>query len=122
MEGIENLKRTLLYAEHLKLNAKMVPFAGWDMPVQYSNVIEEHMATRNDVGLFDISHMGEYLFTGPKALDNFAKIMIKIKEESEKEPELVKSAPHTTPVSRLDGVLAARKPVLKFENEVIIGQ
>ena len=55
-----------------------------------------------------------------ETLDNFAKIMVKIKEESEKEPELVKSAPHTTPVSRLDGVLAARKPVLKFEKDVVL--
>jgi glycine dehydrogenase subunit 2 len=54
-----------------------------------------------------------------ETLDRFAEIMIKIKEESEKEPELVKAAPLTTPVSRLDGVLAARHPVLKFEKEIV---
>ena len=75
MESNENLKRTPLYEEHLKLNAKMVPFSGWEMPVQYSNVIDEHMATRENAGLFDISHMGEYLFTGPKALDFLQKMV-----------------------------------------------
>ncbi len=74
-EEIENLKRTPLYEEHLKLGAKMVPFGGWDMPVQYSNVIEEHLATRNNVGIFDICHMGEYLFTGPKALEFLQKMV-----------------------------------------------
>ena len=75
MENDENLKRTPLYPQHVKLGAKMVPFAGWEMPVQYSNVIEEHMATRENAGLFDISHMGEYLFTGPRALDFLQKMV-----------------------------------------------
>jgi aminomethyltransferase len=47
----------------------MVPFAGWSMPVQYTNVIEEHLATRNQVGLFDISHMGEFMITGEGAFE-----------------------------------------------------
>ena len=75
METNENLKRTPLYEEHLKLNAKMVPFSGWEMPVQYSNVIDEHMATRNDAGLFDISHMGEYMITGERALEFLQKMV-----------------------------------------------
>lgn len=53
------LRRTPLYEEHLKANARMVPFAGWEMPVQYAGVSEEHKAVRTAAGLFDVSHMGE---------------------------------------------------------------
>src|SRR5215470_8177125 len=53
------LKRTPLYECHLEAGGKMVPFAGWEMPVQYSGVIEEHRAVRAAAGLFDVSHMGE---------------------------------------------------------------
>lgn len=60
----QNLKRTPLYPAHEKLGAKMVPFVGWEMPVQYSGVIEEHMAVRRATGLFDVSHMGEIIVTG----------------------------------------------------------
>lgn len=68
-EESENLKKTPLYDEHVKLGAKMVPFGGWNMPVQYTNVIEEHLATRNNVGIFDICHMGEFIFSGKKSLE-----------------------------------------------------
>jgi len=61
-------KRTPLCEEHIKLGARMVDFAGWYMPVQYTGLREEHNATRNSVGLFDVSHMGEIRFKGPKAL------------------------------------------------------
>ena len=61
------LRRTPLYAAHLERGAKMVPFGGWEMPVQYSSIIEEHIAVRERVGLFDISHMGEVLVAGPNA-------------------------------------------------------
>jgi glycine hydroxymethyltransferase len=61
------LRRTSLYATHLALGAKMVPFAGWEMPVWYSSVIDEHMATRKAAGLFDVSHMGVYQAEGPAA-------------------------------------------------------
>jgi aminomethyltransferase len=54
---------------HVSLGAKMVPFAGFNMPVRYSSDIEEHMAVRNGVGIFDVSHMGEFTVKGPKALD-----------------------------------------------------
>lgn len=63
----ESLK-TPLYNEHLKLNARMVDFAGWNMPIQYTNLKDEHNSTRNHVGLFDVSHMGEIRFGGPSAL------------------------------------------------------
>lgn len=62
------MKRTPLYEEHIRLGAKMVDFAGWEMPVQYSGVIAEHTAVREAVGLFDVSHMGEIWVTGPEAL------------------------------------------------------
>jgi aminomethyltransferase len=61
-------KHTPLYDLHKGLNAKMVPFAGWMMPVQYTGVIEEHLTVRNKVGLFDVSHMGEIEVSGPEAL------------------------------------------------------
>ena len=67
MHGTVTLKRTPLYAAHLEWGAKMVPFGGWEMPVQYSGIIEEHTAVRERVGLFDISHMGEFLVAGPNA-------------------------------------------------------
>ena len=65
----ETLKRTPLFAMHLKHGARMVPFGGWEMPVQYTGVIEEHKAVRNKAGLFDVSHMGEFEVKGPQALD-----------------------------------------------------
>jgi glycine hydroxymethyltransferase len=64
----EELKRTSLYDNHVKLGAKIIPFAGWDMPVWYSSVTEEHLATRNAAGLFDVSHMGVYQAEGPSAV------------------------------------------------------
>jgi glycine cleavage system aminomethyltransferase T len=62
------LKRTPLYDVHRKAGAKMVPFGGWEMPVQYTGIIEEHRTVRGAVGLFDISHMGEFEIAGPEAL------------------------------------------------------
>ena len=59
--------KTHLYDEHVKLNAKIVPFAGWDMPVQYTSVKEEVLAVRQNVGLFDVSHMGEFFVEGVDA-------------------------------------------------------
>ncbi len=62
------LKKTALNAAHRRLGGKMVPFGGWDMPVQYAGTIEEHLAVRTAVGLFDVSHMGEVEVRGPQAL------------------------------------------------------
>ena len=62
------LKRTPLYELHRELGARMVEFGGWEMPVQYSGIIEEHLAVRRAVGLFDVSHMGEIEIRGPEAL------------------------------------------------------
>jgi aminomethyltransferase len=63
------MKRTPLYAAHRRAGAKMVEFAGWEMPVQYQGVIQEHLAVRRDAGLFDVSHMGEIEIRGEAALE-----------------------------------------------------
>jgi aminomethyltransferase len=60
------LKRTPLHDRHVALGARMVPFAGWEMPVQYDGVIPEHLAVRRDRGVFDVSHMGQFHVEGPK--------------------------------------------------------
>ncbi|MEY2793243.1 MAG: Aminomethyltransferase [Bacteroidota bacterium] len=65
----ENLKKVHLNDVHVKLGAKMVPFAGYNMPVIYSNLIQEHLCVRSNVGVFDVSHMGEFFLTGEKALE-----------------------------------------------------
>ncbi|MGH7314171.1 MAG: glycine cleavage system aminomethyltransferase GcvT, partial [Candidatus Rokuibacteriota bacterium] len=62
------LKRTPLFELHVKAGARMVPFGGWEMPVQYTSIIEEHRTVRSAVGLFDVSHMGEFEVEGPQAL------------------------------------------------------
>lgn len=67
-EESSTLKRTPLFDTHVKSGAKMVGFAGWDMPVWYTSVIEEHLATRQAAGLFDVSHMGVYQAEGPDAV------------------------------------------------------
>jgi aminomethyltransferase len=63
------LKRTPLWETHCHLGARMVDFGGWDMPVQYSGILDEHQVVRTAAGLFDISHMGEVFVSGPGALD-----------------------------------------------------
>src|SRR5882762_9390560 len=68
------LKFVPLNAVHEKLGAKMVPFAGYNMPVRYSSDIEEHMTVRNGVGVFDVSHMGEFTVQGPHALDLIQRV------------------------------------------------
>ena len=60
-------KRTCLYDRHVSLGAKMVPFGGFEMPIQYTDITDEHQAVRNACGVFDVSHMGEVLVTGPEA-------------------------------------------------------
>ncbi len=62
------LKRTPLYDAHVALGARMVEFGGWEMPVQYSGILDEHHAVRNSAGLFDIDHMGQFDVAGPDAL------------------------------------------------------
>lgn len=68
-------KKTALYEAHVAAGGKMVPFAGYLLPVQYSGVIAEHMAVRERAGLFDVSHMGEAILEGPDALANLQRIL-----------------------------------------------
>ncbi|HSF81010.1 MAG TPA: serine hydroxymethyltransferase [Anaerolineales bacterium] len=65
-EPVSELRRTSLYEVHKELGAKLIPFAGWEMPVWYSSVMEEHLATRQAAGLFDVAHMGVYQAEGPE--------------------------------------------------------
>jgi aminomethyltransferase len=65
--GTETLRRTPLHDRHVAAGAKLVPFAGWEMPVQYTGIREEHMAVRERVGIFDVSHMGEIATSGTDA-------------------------------------------------------
>jgi aminomethyltransferase len=66
---VKTLLKTPLYARHVELGARMVPFAGWEMPVQYEGVMAEHRAVRSGFGVFDVSHMGELVVQGPRAHD-----------------------------------------------------
>ena len=63
------LNRTALYSAHQKLGARLIDFGGWEMPVQYTGIVEEHLAVRHAAGIFDISHMGEVTVSGPAAVD-----------------------------------------------------
>jgi len=67
MENSQSLKNIPLHDIHVALGGKIVPFAGYNMPVLYTNLIEEHNAVRNSVGMFDVSHMGEFVVKGPEA-------------------------------------------------------
>src|ERR1700754_789713 len=67
MAAAHTLKRTPLHDRHVAAGAKLVPFAGWEMPVQYAGIREEHLAVREHAGVFDVSHMGEIETTGPDA-------------------------------------------------------
>jgi aminomethyltransferase len=69
------LKRTPLYTRHVALGARMVPFAGWEMPVQYEGVIPEHLAVRTDCGAFDVSHMGRLHVDGPTAQEFLQELL-----------------------------------------------
>jgi aminomethyltransferase len=69
-------KKTPLYDVHKKLDAKIIDFGGFDMPVQYNSIKEEHEAVRERVGMFDVSHMGEFYVRGPQALDLIQKVTI----------------------------------------------
>jgi aminomethyltransferase len=68
------MKRTIFYDLHHEFGARIVPFAGYEMPVEYSGVSSEHLTVRSSVGVFDVSHMGEFWVKGPKALDLIQKV------------------------------------------------
>lgn len=69
MSDTAALQRSPLHEKHLALGGKLIPFAGWEMPVQYSSIVDEHKAVRARAGLFDISHMGQFIVSGAAALD-----------------------------------------------------
>jgi len=68
MRSALEMRETLLAPRHLALGARLVPFSGWNMPVQYSGIVEEHKSVRERAGLFDVSHMGRFVVRGPGAL------------------------------------------------------
>jgi aminomethyltransferase len=72
---MQTLRKTPLHDRHVALGARMVPFAGWEMPVQYEGVIQEHRAVRTDAGVFDVSHMGELEVEGPTARDLLQSVL-----------------------------------------------
>ena len=63
------MKKTILFNEHINLNAKMVDFGGFNMPIQYQGISVEHINVRNNVGIFDVSHMGEFFVKGDESLE-----------------------------------------------------
>jgi len=71
----QTLQQTPLHDRHVALGARMVPFAGWEMPVQYEGVIQEHRAVRTDAGVFDVSHMGEIEVEGPRAHEFLQRLL-----------------------------------------------
>jgi aminomethyltransferase len=68
------LRHTPLHDRHLEAGARLVPFADWEMPVQYGGIQEEHRAVRSAAGIFDVSHMGEVESSGPGALDFLQRV------------------------------------------------
>src|SRR3954447_5774530 len=75
--GVEagTLKRTPLFEAHVVAGAKLVPFAGWEMPVQYDGIKQEHLRVRSSCGVFDVSHMGEIETEGPQAVDLLQRLL-----------------------------------------------
>lgn len=73
---LSNMKRTPFYQCHVDDDAKIVPFAGYEMPVQYEGIKKEHLAVRNHAGLFDVSHMGEVFISGPSAMEAVQRITV----------------------------------------------
>lgn len=73
--GNQFLKRTILYPSHRALSARLIDFGGWEMPVQYSSILEEHLAVRTGAGVFDISHMGEIEVCGPRAGEFLGRLL-----------------------------------------------
>ena len=69
------MKKTPLHAQHQELGARMGEFGGWDMPIQYNGILQEHCHTRTKASLFDICHMGEFELSGPTALEDLEKLL-----------------------------------------------
>lgn len=113
MSATEQLAKTPLHAWHAAHGGRMVDFAGWSMPVQYSSIVEEHNATREAVGLFDISHMGRVLFDGPDTATFLDSLMTR--SVADMEPQQIRYSLMCNEAGGvLDDVLVYR-PVLREE-------
>jgi aminomethyltransferase len=106
--------KTSLHSEHLALNAKMAPFAGFDMPLQYSSVKEEVQVVRSHIGVFDVSHMGEFLVTGPDAIAFVDHIIT----NDFKNAEMLKAV--YSPLCREDGTVIDDLIAYKLEQNRIL--
>lgn len=106
--------KTSLHGEHLALNAKMAPFAGFDMPLQYSSVKEEVLAVRSHIGVFDVSHMGEFFVTGPDAI-NFVDNII---TNDFKNAEMLKAV--YSPLCRENGTVIDDLIAYKLSSERVL--
>lgn len=106
--------KTSLHEEHLALNAKMAPFAGYDMPLQYTSVKEEVLAVRNNVGVFDVSHMGEFFVEGPDAI-KFVDFII---TNDFKNAEMLKAV--YSPLCREDGTVIDDLIAYKLKEDKIL--
>jgi aminomethyltransferase len=106
--------KTSLHEEHISLNAKMAPFAGFNMPLQYTSVKEEVLAVRNNVGLFDVSHMGEFFVTGPESIDFVDSIIT----NDFKNAEMLKAI--YSPLCREDGTVIDDLIAYKLSNEKVL--
>jgi aminomethyltransferase len=106
--------KTALHDNHIELGAKMVDFAGWMMPIQYKNLKQEVLSVRENVGVFDVSHMGEFFITGPEAI-NFVDFLV---------TNDIKNSPMSkaiySPLCREDGTIIDDLIVYKLEEEKIL--
>ncbi len=111
---MENLKKTPLNEVHRNLGGKMVDFGGWDMPVQYSGVIAEHLATRECSGLFDVSHMGEFFVEGEDAIEFVNRIT------TNDVTKLVDGQAHYSALTREDGTVVDDLLVYRFFHDKLL--
>lgn len=109
-----SLQLTSLYLEHVALEAKMAPFAGFNMPLQYSSVKEEALAVRNDAGVFDVGHMGEFFVEGPDAV-NFVDYLV---TNDFKKSEIKKAV--YSPLCRENGTVIDDLIAYKISNERVL--
>jgi len=111
---MENLKKTPLNEAHRKLGGKMVDFGGWDMPVQYSGVIAEHLRSRNNAGLFDVSHMGEFWVEGADAIDFVNRLT------TNDVTKLVDGQAHYSALTRENGTVVDDLLIYRFDQNKLL--
>ena len=108
------MKKTFLYDEHIALGAKMVEFGGWEMPVQYKSILDEHKNVRENVGIFDVSHMGQVFVSGNEALNFLQKIV------PQDVSKFSLNHAHYCQLPYSNGTLVDDLIVYKLENEYLI--